>query len=221
MKSVHAYIIGDAKMQNAEKMKITDVTKNFSKEIIEEKTKGDLKESYNTKGKAMDPEKDVWVIVQMKSDSLLDVMSKRKSSSSIKDFALSSEGKSLSKQMINKQNDVKSAIEKKGIKASFKQNYTALLNGFAAKVKYKDIESIKGISGVSKVILSTTYYTNSTEKNNEKNNENTVLTKAVEENSKTTADPKKDNNKSDFKGSGMKVAVIDTGLDYKFEIFSI
>ena len=136
MQSVHAYIIGDAKMQNAEKMKITDVTKNFSKEILEEKTKGDLKESYNTKGKAMDPEREVWVVVQMKSDS-------------------------------------------------------------------------------------PTYFTNSTEKNNEKNNENTVLTKAVEENSKTTADPKKDSNKSDFKGSGMKVAVIDTGLDYKFEIFSI
>lgn len=132
MKSVHAYTIGDAKMQNAEKMKITDVTKNFSKEILEEKTKGDLKESYNTKGKAMDPEREVWVVVQMKSDS-------------------------------------------------------------------------------------PTYFTNSTEKNNE----NTVLTKAVEENSKTTADSKKDNNKSDFKGSGMKVAVIDTGLDYKFEIFSI
>ncbi|MDD6769350.1 S8 family serine peptidase [Inconstantimicrobium porci] len=130
MKSVHAYTIGDAKMQNAEKMKITDVTKNFSKEILEEKTKGDLKESYNTKGKAMDPEREVWVVVQMKSDS-------------------------------------------------------------------------------------PTYFTNSTEKNNE----NTVLTKAVEENSKTTADSKKDNNKSDFKGSGMKVAVIDTGLDYKHSAF--
>ena len=215
VKPAYAYDLGGAKPQNAEKMKITDVTKSFSKETLQDKTKGDLNESYNTKGKTMDPDKDVWVIVQMKSDSLLDVMSKRKSPSSIKDFALSNEGKSLSKQMINKQNDVKSAIGKKGIKASFKQNYTVLLNGFAANAKYKDIESIKGISGVSKVILSTTYYADSTDKDKE----NTILKKAVEENSKTTADSKQDRNKSDFKGSGMKVAVIDTGLDYNHSAF--
>ena len=51
MKSVHAYIIGDAKMQNAEKMKITDVTKNFSKEALRKILRVILKKATTLRGK--------------------------------------------------------------------------------------------------------------------------------------------------------------------------
>lgn len=204
---------------NEERLGVSDVTKDFSKEILVEQTKKELKADSKNDFNAPEQDEEVWVIVQMDKDSIIDNVSKMRSSLSVKEFANSSEGKGLASTLIEGQNQVKESIKENGISAEYKESYTVLLNGFAAKVKYKDIKEIEKLPQVKDVILSTYYYTDSVSKNAyyEGSDMSNVLAKA--ENEEVSKEGEKVDATSKLKGTGMVISVLDTGLDYRHSAF--
>lgn len=102
-----------------------------------------------------------------------------------------------------KQNRVIQKIEKKvlgGEELSVKYHYTWLLNGISAKVPYGMISTIEALSGVENVILQPVYEVEKEE----------IDTCSVADG---VMIGREDTWASGYTGKGMKIAVIDTGLD--------
>lgn len=85
-------------------------------------------------------------------------------------------------------------------------DYTTVMNGFSATVKYGDIDAIKRNSYVKEVILSETY----------------LAPEAVTENNVNVYETGIFNSEGvGYDGTGTVVAVVDTGTDYTHEVFDM
>lgn len=107
-------------------------------------------------------------------------------------------------RMESKQKKLIKKIEKKvldGEELNVKYHYTWLLNGISAEVPYGQIDEIEALSGVENVILQPVY-----EVEKEENIETYTVADGV-------MIGREDTWASGYTGKGMKIAVIDTGLD--------
>ena len=120
------------------------------------------------------------------------------------DYALSAEGEAAISAYTHEQDRVINQLAVEGISSTIKHRYTILQNGFAALVKYGDIEKIEGIPGVERVVLSEQYY---------------MPDVTVEEINATFANTGIFDNDTGYTGEGTVVAVIDTGTDYTHNAF--
>ncbi|WHY85459.1 S8 family serine peptidase [Neobacillus novalis] len=114
---------------------------------------------------------------------------------------------SLASKVDSQQKSVKSKITSKGIKIDYKQQYATAFNGFSGEVAYGDVAKLEAIAGVKKVYLANSYNRPVLEPNM-KTSHNFIQSRD------TWSD-------SGFKGEGMVVSVIDTGVDPSHRDFKI
>lgn len=144
----------------------------------------------------VDPAKEVRVIVELAGSAAVETATKK----GVKYDKLSkAERKQLETAAKNKQKAAKDQIQGKNISIKYEQEFNAIVNGFSAKLKYGDIEKIKEVQGVKNVYLATEY-TLPTEKPDMKYSKELVEAQAAW-------------NRYGYKGQGMTVGIIDSGVD--------
>ncbi|MGG3561856.1 S8 family serine peptidase [Neobacillus rhizosphaerae] len=107
----------------------------------------------------------------------------------------------------SQQKSIKEKIAAKGVTVKYKQKFSTAFNGFSGEIAYGDLDKIESVSGVKAVYLANEY-------NRPK----------VEPNMKTShqfVESRDTWTKAGFKGEGMVVAVIDTGVDPSHRDFKL
>uniref|UniRef100_UPI00286F6072 S8 family serine peptidase n=1 Tax=Anaerosporobacter sp. TaxID=1872529 RepID=UPI00286F6072 len=155
---------------------------------------------------------EVTIIVELEENSLLERFDSaagnyqtRTYYTDAETYLDSDEAQLSSEQMIEKQNQVVKSINKK-IRTSSNDvlyHYTTVMNGFAIKAKYGQLDEIKKMPEVKTAYVARTY--------------------EVVEPNMTTSNQMIDSGVAhdlDYNGEGMVVAILDTGLDTSHEAFS-
>lgn len=128
-------------------------------------------------------------------------------------FAASDRGISLGKSILAAHELLRGKIKALVSDVSFSgcYDYTTILNGFSAVVEYGDIDSIAAVSGIKSVYVAGTY-------------DIPEYTEGVSEPTNASAADMigaTEANETGYTGKGIVVAVIDTGLQYTHEAFSV
>lgn len=192
----------------ANKVAITDVTGKVSKNISNDS----LLTSDNAG--TIHPQTLVDVIIELKDDSLLDKYATSSSVLSLTDFANLSSNVNYATSLISKQNRAYETLSA-DVYMHKKYNYTTILNGFAATVKYGDISALEKNALVKNLIISEVY---------EKPDVTSLgaYLPGVTENDVNVYDTGiYDTSNLPYDGSGTIVAILDTGLDYTHSAFQI
>ncbi|WP_082347339.1 S8 family serine peptidase [Bacillus sp. FJAT-18017] len=105
----------------------------------------------------------------------------------------------LQAQALGQQKSVKELLSKKAIKMQYKENFTTAFNGFSGVVEFGQIQLIRNLAGVENVTI-THEYQRPQELPDMKY-------------SKELVEAQKAWNEYNYKGEGMVVGVIDTGID--------
>ncbi|WP_349408661.1 S8 family serine peptidase [Pseudalkalibacillus sp. SCS-8] len=106
----------------------------------------------------------------------------------------------LRQEVLKTQSAVKDAMKSSAIPMEYKESFTTVVNGFSGEVTYKFIEVIESLSNVEKVHISHKY------ERPEEQKPDMIYSKELVKAQQTWAD-------YGYKGEGMTVAVIDTGID--------
>lgn len=147
-----------------------------------------------------------WVIVELEGDSLFTSYENR--GYAYGDFASyckSVEAKSLKADIESSHRDFLATLDGKSLDYKYKYSYSTLNNGVALKVDADTFNAIKQLDGVKSVYYSESY---------------SVPTVAVSNNANVYTTGIYDSSNLSYKGEGMTVAVLDTGLDYSHEAFA-
>lgn len=166
-----------------------------------------LKKDSNATVSAFNPDEEVTIIVELSEKPLAESYSSRKQSMSFETYLRSSNAKTVSgrieteqKNTIKKINDV---VDTEGnVQVLYK--YDTLINGFAIKTKYSELDKIKKLSNVKNAHVSRMY-------------SRPAITKSGVAAGATDSG---DQESYAYTGSGKLVAVIDTGLETGHEAFA-
>ncbi|AGX06539.1 truncated lactocepin precursor [Bacillus sp. NRRL B-14911] len=156
---------------------------------IQEIKKADLEKQYKNTDM-------VRVIVEMKGEPAISYAQKQ--NKRFKELPAATK-KQLSSQKLAEQQKVKDSVKKSRVKLIERESFTTVVNGFSADVMFGDIEKVKEVSGVKSVQI-VHEYTRPEEKPE-------MLY------SKELVQAQEAWREYDFKGEGMIVGVIDTGVD--------
>ncbi|ART78070.1 lactocepin precursor [Sutcliffiella horikoshii] len=115
--------------------------------------------------------------------------------------------KSLVDTVEKQQATVKSAISSKGLTVEYKHQFTTAFNGFSGEVMFGDIKKIEALNGVANVYLANEY-------NRPEFEPNMTTSHDYIQSMQVWAD-------AHFKGEGMVVSVIDSGVDPSHKDFVI
>lgn len=149
-----------------------------------------------------DTKVDVIIELGSEKESLL-ALSRRASAESIAKYIASAEGAKSAESLAEKQLVFKQAVEKLGIEISYKYSYSTIVNGLAATVRFGDIEKLMALNCVYDVALAEYY--------------NIPDTKS----SSTQMNIGAGRDATGYTGAGMTIAVIDTGVEWTHEAFSV
>ena len=154
-------------------------------------------------------DEEISVIITVDTDTIMEAYEGTDKTMSFKEYALySKDAAAITKEIGNKKADILSRLDEKGIKYSTGEDYNTLLSGFEISIKAKDFATTcKSLGEGENAVVSEVYKSCKTELV-----ENTV--NIYEETGIF------DGSGSGFDGSGMVVAVLDTGLDYNHSAFS-
>lgn len=178
-----------------QEVQVSKTEKNTTLDLKKDEKKDEL--SLN-KEKEYDPDEMVNVVVVLDEKGLLE------KGIEVKDLK-KSRARTLEKNMIKKINSLESHIEKKildGEELEVKYTYTVATCGMAISIPYKDLETIKAMDGVKTAFISPEY--------------------TIDPNLTTSGDMISIGqawNTAGFTGSGMRVSVIDTGIDLTHDAF--
>lgn len=125
---------------------------------------------------------------------------------SMADYAASAAGKKLAAECRAEQQDFMSTLGKMGVEYSCEYNYNGIVNGVALTVKESDLAAISQVEGVKNIIFSEQYAVPTAE--------------AVFNPVKAYSTGIYDTTGISYTGSGVVVAILDTGLDYTHNAFS-
>ena len=146
---------------------------------------------------------EVWVIVELEGKSLTEEYHACNFMGSLAEFALTKDGENTIHRLLTIQSRVKELLDENEIAYEFKHSYTTLLNGLGIKVKYKDIQKISSLAKVKEVAISELY---------NMPQEESSYDVALKETGILATN-------SNYKGEGMIVAILDTGLDTSHQAF--
>jgi Peptidase inhibitor I9. len=104
----------------------------------------------------IDPDENVWAIVEIKGDSLIDYYLKQNQYSTFPEFVTMSH--ELISTINNEQNEIKAIISDVMDNVIYKHTYNALFNGFSLNIKYSQINELKKLSDVKSVTITDDYY---------------------------------------------------------------
>lgn len=145
----------------------------------------------------VDPNKDVRVFVEMTGDPTIEYAKQK----GVKYNKLSKqERKGLEDKALDEQKTVKGKIKDKKIKTKFINDVTTIVNGFSADIKYGDIDQIKAIDGVKSVQVVNEY-------KRPQETPDMIYSKELVQAQEAWRN-------YGYKGEGMVVGIIDTGIDY-------
>ena len=171
----------------ASAMGVQSLPDNAQKKVSPTKEK--LKET-------VDPEEELRVIVEMEEEAPI----LKATRLGIKyENMKKTERKKLEKAAKAKQNAVKDTMKSKDVSAKFLQEFTSVVNGFSAEVKQKDIETIEELPEVKSVHIVNEY--------------DRPIAEPEMKYSKELVEAQKAWRDYGFKGEGMVVGIIDTGID--------
>lgn len=140
------------------------------------------------------PDETVRVIIELQQDSVASYA--LKANKTLKTLAETEKANILNK-IAQQQNQVKNELTK-NFNFKVRHIYKTAINGISGEVKVKDIEKIKLLPGVKDVRIANEYFLD--------------MTSAVYSTNAPTVW-----NELGYKGEGMVVAVIDTGIDYRHQ----
>ncbi|KHO61723.1 peptidase S8 [Thermoanaerobacter sp. YS13] len=144
------------------------------------------------------PDETVRVIVQLEKDSLASFA--LKSNKTLKTLTQNEKTTVLNK-ITQEQTQLKSVLSK-NFNFKTRHTYKTVLNGISGEVKVKDIEKIKTLPGVQDVKIANEYFLD--------------MTTAIYSTNAPTVW-----NDLGYKGEGMVVAIVDTGIDYRHQDMKI
>lgn len=149
------------------------------------------------------------VIVNLDDPAIVDAYQKTDGSMTIGDFALTQEAQSIRDRISKDKQNILAELDKKNIEYSTGKNYATVLSGFEIIIQASDFETVVRTLGKdAKAIVGEVY--------------NVAETKLVE--NEVNFDENTgifDSTGFAYDGSGMLVAVLDTGLDYTHSAFSM
>ncbi|WP_245755934.1 S8 family serine peptidase [Halobacillus alkaliphilus] len=143
--------------------------------------------------KEYDPKEKVRVIVELEGKPTIE------STNNYQDLS-KDEKEKLQQDALQKQEAVKKSIANSSVPMDYKESFTTVVNGFSGSVEYRSIELIKNLSEVEDVHISHEYDRPETEE------PNLLYSKELVKAQKTWEE-------YGYKGEGMTIGVIDTGID--------
>lgn len=171
------------------KKEIYDARNDYMKKISEEIAAKKKITDDNTSGSTtVDGNKSVRIIVQLEGKTVKDLAG----GMTLKEAASNA---SLQSKVLNSQTSCKNAVKKINPEAKIRNSYSLLINGFSFEGKAKDVDAIKEIPGVKDASIANEY--------------------SVSMNSaKDLTEAEKVWQEKGYKGEGVVVAIVDSGIDY-------
>ena len=178
---------------------LTDVTDQFSIDSIRKEYFNDSVQENPLKGTD-----ERWLIVGFDGNSVVDNYMDSNSNLEFSEYAKTAKAEATVKAIESEHKKFLKKLDAKGIEYEFKYSYSTLNNGVAIKVKRKDIKTIANMAGVVDVEYSESY---------------AFPTAAVSNNANVYTTGIYNTDGIEYTGAGMKVAVLDTGLDFTHSAF--
>ncbi len=150
------------------------------------------------------------VIVELSGNSLASgyrALGSATAYGSISEYAVSGAGKKLAAECREEQRSFLSALDGLGIGYSSEYSYNGIVNGVALTVKESDLAAISAVEGVKNIIFSEQY--------------DVPAAEAVFNPVKAYSTGIYDTTGISYTGAGQVVAILDTGLDYTHNAFSV
>lgn len=194
-------VVGYAKASMTVSGTLTDVTGQYS-------TDGIRKEYFNenVQKNKLSGTDERWIIVGFEGNSVIDNYYESQSSLSFSEYAKSADAERTVQALEDDHNKFLKQLNEKGIDYEYKYSYSTLNNGVAIKVQRKDIATVSKMAGVVDVEYSESY---------------AVPKAAVSNNANVYTTGIYNTDGIDYTGAGMKVAVLDTGLDFSHPAFCV
>lgn len=179
-----------------------ETTLSFRKIDVESFAQNLVSTSSATQAVFFAPDDDVDVIIEVKGDSLYDKA--KKAGMTLRDYTFSPDGEAYYEELIARQSEVLEEIKASGTEIEYKYGFTSVINAIGASVRYSDMETLGSVGNIVNVSLSTLYDLPDAD------SETYGLTTAYSA-----------SEEYDYDGTGSVVAIIDTGIDYNHEAFSV
>ncbi len=146
------------------------------------------------------PNDKVIIIVELEEESVLEVYNNTKTRLAVNEFKASAAGQNQVASILEEQDEVIAKTEGEVL-----YQYTTVLNGFAIETNYSELEDIRKMDGVKNAFVSGMYYIIEPfmESSNDMTGANLIHTY------------------TSYHGNGTTVAIIDTGLEYTHEAFTV
>lgn len=151
---------------------------------------------------------DISLIISTKSKDLLDAYDNSGSSLSFKEYSLTSEADKVREESSKENSEILGIIKSCDVDYTLGATYDTVLTGFEITIKAGDFEKVaKAIGDRATTIVGEVY--------------EAAKTELVENNVDVYETGIFDSSKFPYDGTGMVVAVLDTGLDYTHSAFSV
>ena len=151
---------------------------------------------------------EISVIVSLNTETILDVYSVAKTDKTISEFINTKEAKAVASSVEKQANALISKLDKSGVKYTLGERYDTVLSGFEITINSNDFDRVNNLlSSKAELIIGEVYEPCLTE----------VITNKVDVYDTGIFD----GSKSGYKGDGVVVAVLDSGLDYTHSAFSL